>query len=309
MLTLLRRAVGRYRELVLAGVFLVLASYEAFEMWALEMPRHSPLSLAVIVHSAEVALVLLGTWLVLRAWQEKTAREDTLARMVEKVSFARDEERRRIAYDIHDGLAQLLVSAKQHLDTADDLWPVDAERARRELGTGLDRLERAVVETRRVVMALRPSALDALGLVGGVRELLDEAAREGGWSVGFEENVGDARLPPAVETAVFRILQEALVNALRHASAARVDVSLRRDRDWLALEVRDHGRGFAPDGAESRGLGLGSMRERARLLGGTVSVTSAVGTGTSVAVRLPLGAAPDRARPAGAEDGRVDGHR
>lgn len=307
MLTILRRGFGRYRELVLAGVFLALASYEAFEMWALEMPRHSPLSLAVVVHSAEVLLVLLGTWAVLRAWQEKTAREETLARMVEKVSFARDEERRRIAYDIHDGLAQLLVSAKQHLDTAADLWQTDAERARRELLTGLDRLARAVVETRRVVMALRPPAIDALGLVRGVRELLDEAAREGGWSVGFSENVGDARLPPAVETATFRILQEALVNALRHASTPTVDVILRRDTEWLALEVRDHGKGFATGGAESRGLGLGSMRERARLLGGNVTVTSAVGTGTAIAVRLPLAGALERAGRAGGEDGRVDG--
>jgi two-component system NarL family sensor kinase len=280
-----RRVVGRYQELGFAATFLALASYEALEMWALE--RSSPL--ALLIHAVQVTLILAATALAVRAWQRKTAHEETLARLIERVVFAQDEERRRIAYELHDGISPLIVSAKQHLDTSRDLWADDAARARAQLEIGVERLARAITETRRVLGALRPSVVAARGLGPAARQSLEEAADEAGWAVAFDERLGDVRLGAVVETAAFRILQEALANVRKHAGAARVEVALQRDGDWLCLDVRDDGIGLpADDGRGHRGLGLVSMRERARLVGGTCRIERTDARGTCVSVRLPL---------------------
>ena len=279
------RGVDRYREMILAGTFLALVAYELLEMWVLETPRLS--RAGVLIHSVQIALILAATFAVLRAWQEKTARAEALARLVEQVVVAQEEERRRIAYDLHDALAPLIVSARHHVDTGAALWDDDPARGAREVATGLDRLERAIVETRRVLAALRPSALDGAGFTAAVGDLLSEAEREEGWSVRVHDGVRDATLPPAVEAAAFRIVQEAVLNIRRHARASRVDVALRREAHWLAIEVRDDGVGFATAG---RGLGLQSMKERARLLGGVCTVEAAPSRGTQIKARLPLAA-------------------
>ena len=280
-------ALRRHHEVILAAAFVAMASYELLEMLALEPARTSWASW--LVHAVEVVAILAATYAVLRAWRGKTAHAEAMARLVEKVVVAQDEERRRVAYDLHDGVAQLIVSAKQHLDTCADLLPSASERAARELGTGLERLDQAIVETRRVLLALRPAMVEDLGLPAAARRSLAEIAEEAGWEVGFTENLGDGRLPETVETAAFRILQEALTNARKHAGAGRVDVSLRREASWLVLAVRDSGGGLsAGDAVEGRGLGLASMGERARLLGGTCEVRSEPNGGTLVRARLPL---------------------
>jgi signal transduction histidine kinase len=283
------RTVGRYKELILAATFFGMASYEAAEMWMLEGRRPPSVPLAVLVHSLQVAVILAATALAVRAWQRKTAHEEALSRLVEQVVFAQEEERRRIAYELHDGISPLIVSAEQHLDTSRDLWTLDPVRAEGQLGVGLERLRQAIVETRHVLNALRPSAVASAGLVPAARHSVEEAAAEAGWAIAFSENLGEQRLPPVVETAAFRILQEALANARKHARSERVDVALRRYPDWLDLDVRDYGVGLAAgNGSSGRGLGLVSMRERARLVGGTCEVEGAGDQGLRVHVRLPL---------------------
>ena len=146
------------------------------------------------------------------------------------------------------------------------------------------------METRRVLAALRPSAVDSLGLAGAIRRSLEEAALDSGWSTRFRDGLGDVRLPPAVETAVFRIVQETLANAARHARSATVEIELGLCEEWLRVQVRDDGVGLLAGDAPgaSRGLGLAGMRERARLLGGSCSIASARGGGTCVTVELPV---------------------
>src|SRR5262249_48884959 len=151
--------------------------------------------------------VLVVTWSMIRAWQQRTRYEDVLAGMVEKVVMAQEEERRRIAYDVHDGIAQLIVSAKQHVDTSRDLTESEPGRARPELARAARRLEGAIVETRRVLRALRPSAVDSLGLADAMRRALEDAGQDAGWAVHFTDTLGETALPPAVETAAYRILQ------------------------------------------------------------------------------------------------------
>jgi signal transduction histidine kinase len=274
----------RHHEVVLAAAFVAMASYELLEMRALEPARTSWL-----VHAVQALVILAASYAALRAWRRKTAHAEAMARLMEKVVVAQDEERRRVAYDLHDGVAQLIVSAKQHLDTCADLWPAAPERAARELTVGLERLDQAIVETRRVLLALRPAAIEDSGLAAAVGQRLEQIAHEAGWETGFAENLGDARLPTAIETAAFRILQEALTNARKHAGAGHVDVELRRDADWLVLAVRDSGGGLPTGGAAAgRGLGLASMSERARLVGGTCTVRNEPSGGTTVQARLPL---------------------
>ena len=284
------RLIARHRELALALTFIGAAGWELIEYMAIEGPHGAGGPLPITLHSAQVLIGLGVTWAVIRAWQERSRYEDALAQMVEKVVMAQEEERRRIAYDLHDGIAQLIVSAKQHVDTCRDLAARDPARADRELSRAAERLQGAIVETRRVLKALRPSALDAVGLAKAMRRALDEAAQEAGWDTRFVDDMGDDRVPAAVETAAFRILQESLVNASRHAASTTVEVSLARRQGWLHLEVKDDGVGFGQSNelAAGRGLGLAGMRERARLLGGTFAVESATGRGTRISVALPL---------------------
>jgi signal transduction histidine kinase len=273
-----------HRELLLVVAFLGMGAWEILELLLFEAPRRDLFSL--LAHAAQVAVVLVATLVVLKLWQEKTAREADLARLVERAVFVRDEERRRVGYDLHDGIAPLIISAQQHLDTCRDRWPEAPDPALRELGLATDAVRAAITETRRVVMAIRPAVLDSTGLTDAVRTTIDTTARTAGWRVSFEDSVGPARLPEAVEVAAFRIFQEAVENARRHARCARLSVGLHRRRDWLELAVEDDGVGFAPS-AEGTGLGLSSMRERARLVGGQCVVTSAPGQGTRVRARLP----------------------
>jgi signal transduction histidine kinase len=226
---------------------------------------------------------------VIRSWQERTRYEEALAVMVGKVVTAQEEERRRIAYDVHDGVAQLITSAKQHLDTSQDLAGTDAARASHELGRAALRLDQAIRETRRVLRALGPSAMDSLGLAEAMRRALEDAAVEAGWAVSFVDNLGQAPVPAAVETAAFRILQESIQNASRHSRSTRIEVELTRRQGWLHLDVRDDGIGLEHDRmGHSRGFGLRGMHERARLLGGSCRIDSRRGEGTTVSVALPI---------------------
>jgi signal transduction histidine kinase len=287
MLRASRATLRYYRELILAGTFAGLAAWELLEMLLLEAAPDRPLSLALVVHSLQVLLILAATALALRAWRDKTGRERALGALVQQVIVAQEAERRRVAYDVHDGVAQLVVSAKQHVDTADDLWARDPARAAGETALAADRLAQAIAETRRILAALRPLAVEAAGLAGAARRSLDDVARDTGWSVSLVENLEGARLPPTVEATAFRILQEALANARKHAGTTRVEVVLAREADRFHLDVRDHGVGFAGS-SEGRGLGLASMQERARLLGGSCVVEPAPGGGTRVHAQLPL---------------------
>jgi signal transduction histidine kinase len=245
-----------------------------------------------VLHSVQVLIVVGVTWAVFRAWRQRTRYEAALATMVEQNVMAQEEERRRIAFDLHDGIAPLIVSAKQHVDTGRDLAARDPSRADREIARAADRLDRAIVETRRVLQALRPSAVASLGLAEAARRALDDAGQEAGWTTRFVAEMGDARMPAAVETAAFRILQEGLANAARHAASTRVAVGLRRRAGWLDLEVSDNGIGIGAEGAAGGGpgLGLAGMRERTRLLGGTFQIERVASGGTHIRVALPIGA-------------------
>lgn len=204
-----------------------------------------------------------------------------------------EQERRKIAYDIHDGIAQLMVSAQHHLEAFDHFWRGEASLAEEQLARGRSKLHQAIVETRRLMTQLRPVNLETLGLIPAVQQYLNELGKDAGWEIDYHAEVAVLNLSPDGEIALFRILQEALTNAWKHAQTSMVRLSLHTEGekdDLLVVCVQDWGKGFEPASVQSgtQGIGLMGMRERARLLGGVCSIESRPGRGTTVRLRIPL---------------------
>jgi PAS domain S-box-containing protein len=229
---------------------------------------------------------------------ERTAQlaesKNELRDLLGKLLVAQEEERRRVAYEVHDGLTQLAISTHQHLQAFATNHPPGTTAGEAEL----DRLrllaQQTVEEARRVIEGLRPTALDEFGLGVAVRQQLEELERDG-WQTSYEEDLGEERLPSEVETALYRVAQEALTNARKHADAARAHVALRRSTpEMVRLEVADEGRGFDPSSLSQNAagpgeqVGLSSMRERVALLGGVLELKSKPGAGTTVIAEVPL---------------------
>ncbi len=227
-----------------------------------------------------------------RLYQEVAEREQRLADLVRRLLASQEEERRRLAYELHDGIAQVATATHQHLQVLASRFPADLVEQREELQRGLELAQRTVREARDLIRGLRPTVLDDFGLARAVLVEI-EALDSGGWPVVLDERLGGARLPVQVETALYRVLQEALSNVRKHAGKARVHVSLRRRGATVRLQVRDWGRGFnllevAADPARNGHIGLEGMRERVSLLGGELSIRSRPGRGTTVMAWVPL---------------------
>ncbi|MBC3193869.1 sensor histidine kinase [Pseudonocardia sp. C8] len=199
---------------------------------------------------------------------------------------AREEERRRLRRDLHDGLGPALGAVALRIETARNLAAGDPAGADRMLEAAIGDVAAVLADMRRLVHELRPPALDDLGPAGALRELARRTA-PAGLEVTVTEDGDGPPLPAAVEVAAYRIAAEALVNVVRHAGARTARVSLVREPGTLVVEVADDGRGIAPDVAA--GVGTLSVRERAAELGGTCAVLAADGGGTVVRARLPLG--------------------
>ncbi|HEX6709113.1 MAG TPA: ATP-binding protein [Rubrobacter sp.] len=227
-----------------------------------------------------------------RSQEDLRQREQQLEVLVGKLITAQEEERRRVAYEVHDGLTQVAIATHQHLQAFVEDHPPGSIVEEGELDRAVQLARRTVGEARRVIAGLRPTALDDFGLAAAMEQDL-EALNKAGLGVRCETDLGEERLPTEVETTLYRVAQEALTNARKHARAERVEVSLRKNDRKVRLEVRDTGRGFDPEAVpEASGsgerVGLASMRERVALIGGDLTLTSRLGEGTSVVAEVPL---------------------
>jgi signal transduction histidine kinase len=197
-----------------------------------------------------------------------------------------EEQTRRISHELHDEAGQLLASVYLALDDVARDLPAPAAARLQPVKTLLDRIEE---ELRRLSHDLRPTILDDLGLVAAL-DVLAEAvsARTGLWVK--VEGPRDDRLSPAIETVLYRIVQEAFNNVNKHAHASAVTVVVRREARRVCCSVRDDGVGFDPGTAPStvKGIGLIGIRERLATLGGTLSIDAAPGRGTELRVAIPL---------------------
>lgn len=228
-----------------------------------------------------------------RLYQEVAERERRLADLVHKLLTSQEEERRRLAYELHDGIAQVATATHQHLQVLASRFRPDHLDQREELQRGLELAQRTVREARDLIRGLRPTVLDDFGLARAVLAETETLAADG-WGVTLDERLGGARLSMQVETTLYRVLQEALTNVRKHAGTARVQVSLHRRGQYVRLMVRDWGRGFSlsADGRSAAvrngHIGLEGMRERVSLLGGQFSVRSQPRHGTTIEARVPV---------------------
>ncbi len=202
---------------------------------------------------------------------------------------AQEEERARVARDLHDEVNQALTGLLLRLEAAREKAPPELAAELAEIRTLANR---AMQELLSLARQLRPTALDDLGLRAALAGHVRELERQGVVDAGFEVEGTLGVLPPDVQLVVYRVAQEALSNAVRHAEAEHVVVRLGREDNEVTLAVVDDGRGFVFDRLGS-GLGIGGMRERALLVGGDLQVESRPGAGTSIRLRVPIGNGDD----------------
>lgn len=210
---------------------------------------------------------------------------------------ALEEERRAVAYDLHDGLTQYVMACHLNLNVFYENYAAGRQEIPESLEKAVRYLQQAVVESRRLVNGLRSLALDDLGLVGALQQLLAEEKARAGWQEAeFQHNIMGQRFDADLETAVYRVAQEALTNARKHAESPRVQLTLHQDREdssepaQLSLEVRDWGRSFEVTKKQdsSEHMGLNSMAERVHLMHGTFHIACDPGLGTRIIATFPI---------------------
>ena len=220
-----------------------------------------------------------------------------LRQQLAQVTAAQEEERQRIARELHDGVGPALASLNIRLRTARKLLERDQHPAAGEIEELAELAQANIQDIRRLIYDLRPAALDELGLAPALREYVARYREEQGLEVALalpalspvEGPESDERLPATLETALFRIVQEALANVAKHAQARRVEVTMTRDRGEVTLRIADDGRGFDPQAPRpGTHLGLWSIPERVEQLGGRFEVESTPGRGTKLTVTIPV---------------------
>jgi signal transduction histidine kinase len=221
-------------------------------------------------------------------YAEVQAGRQRLQSLTRHLLEAQEAERHRIAHELHDEAGQLLASVYLALEEA----VIELPRLLRERFHQVrDHLDAIETELRRLSHELRPTILDDLGLLPALQFLADGVAARTGLRIRVDSAI-EGRLAPAVETALYRIMQEGLTNITKHAAAVRVQLQLRRDARMVHALLQDDGVGFAVDPVVNqkgpRGLGLLGIQERVEVLGGTLQITSAPGQGTALQITLPV---------------------
>jgi signal transduction histidine kinase len=264
--------------------------------------------------SAEPYAAVLGLRLhAEQLWRAVNRHRTERDRLIEQAISAQEAERRRIAFDLHDGVTTALASMSFHLSAADltlleiaarnrsddSIRVPDLERARAELVSARELADVAYNQTRAAISGLHSLVLDDLGLVAAIESLVQMATRDGGPSIELlvDPSAAVDDIPDHAAAALYRITQEALANVVKHAEAHRVVLSLRRVGDSVVLGCTDDGKGFDPterraaramdvDGAQH--FGLSSIAERCATIEASLRVESAPGRGTTLLVELPL---------------------
>lgn len=227
-----------------------------------------------------------------RKARQLEAAEKGLRRLSSRLMRAQDEERRRIARELHDSLGQYLTAAKMTIDHLQATLGSDVAVSN-SLADAAKQIETAIVETRTLSYLLHPPLLDEIGLTSALTWYVDGFAKRSGITVNMQISATFGRLEPEAETTLFRVVQECLANVHRHSGSPSASIHLTRDFGELRLEVRDQGKGmsrpFFADGFEcaTPGVGIQGIRERVRQLQGRMEIVSEEGKGTAVIVTVP----------------------
>jgi two-component system NarL family sensor kinase len=248
--------------------------------------RQTLLWIAVIAGGGVALISLSGLWLNLSELRVADAKLRVLARQVVR---SQEDERAHLARELHDGTSQTLVSAKLLIESAVDQLERESREAPPLLKKALARLNDLLTEMRRISHRLRPAMLDTLGLPAALKVLAGEADGHVAPQVSCHLQGEEFVLPDEVKTVLFRVAQEGVANAAKHAHAVQVRLALRFGRDGVTLSVEDDGRGFDLQAVQfdpHRGIGLRNMRERLASIDGQFEVTSVIGGGTRLQARI-----------------------
>ncbi len=244
--------------------------------------------LSALVDSAALVAVLCPVlwWLVVRPLRALAAQRGAL---LAQALHVQEEERAKLARDLHDELGQAQTAILLGLRSVSSAGTLEEARDR---AAGLHQMASDAVDSaRRMARGLSPSVLTDLGLEAAADRLCEDVAAASGVCIHRSLRLGPQRMSPSVEIGAYRVLQEALTNAAKHAHATTVRVSLSRSHDALLLSVQDDGIGMPADAKPlaEHGLGMAGMRERVALLGGSFGVESRAGAGTAVSASIPAG--------------------
>jgi signal transduction histidine kinase len=223
----------------------------------------------------------------IRADEALAASRNETRQLAGRILNAQEDERKRIGRELHDDISQRLATGAIEAGKGEQDLPAP-HPARAAFACLKEHLIALSDDVHRLSRQLHPAILDDLGLRDALRAECDRVAERGRLAVNFRCGQLPACVPRDLALCVYRIAQEALRNAVKHAQADRVDLTLNADLEFLDLEVRDFGCGFDPAaGRKEAGLGLASMEERVRLVGGEILISSSPGQGTSIQVRVP----------------------
>ena len=207
----------------------------------------------------------------------------------------RDRDQKMVPYEIHDGLVQQLVAAIMQLRTFSRLTARSDNEVWKVFETGLQRLNECMREARQLINGLRSPVLDEFGLVAAIEDLISQDSDQDKPEISFVHHLDSERMATSLENVIFRIVQECLTNARRYSQSDRLLVRLTQRHDYVRIGVQDWGIGFNPRDVGDGHFGLEGIQERARLLGGSATIKSALGKGTRIVVQLPLGRDVDTA--------------
>jgi signal transduction histidine kinase len=242
----------------------------------------------------------LSSWLSLiidnvQAHQELKHNKLSYRQLLGKFLATNEEERRKIAREIHDEVNQILLSAKLKLENIEDTFPAEMDNVREKLQIIRSHISHVFDDLHRLSLSLRPPALDELGLPQALEWYTQNLSREVGLPVELKVRGLNRRRPaPVIETELFRIAQEALSNIIKHAQATAATIKLEFSESQIVLLVKDNGKGFdtnvifSPSGT-TQNLGMLGMTERAEICGGSLEIKSAPWRGTAIKVEIPIG--------------------
>ncbi len=199
-----------------------------------------------------------------------------------------ERDRKLVAYEIHDGFVQQAAAALMHLQSFGHLPAQDPAAAQKAVDQAVELLGQSMAEARWLIGGLRPTILEDFGLVPALDHLVEESQRRSGVKVEWSHQVQFNRLQPPLETALYRIVQESLANALRHSGSPRARIAMVEQQGRLRIEIEDWGCGFQRERVAPDRYGLQGIRERARLFGGEACIDSVPGRGTRIVVQVPV---------------------
>ncbi len=220
--------------------------------------------------------------------QKQAAEAEHLQRLAKTLLRFQEEERKHLARELHDHLGQDLATIKIGLALARKDHPKLAPRLAEEIDESIRTADKIIADVRRISAGLRPESIDKIGLLPVLEDEIRRLSSRSGVAITLDSAGLEERLPSALEIAVYRIVQEALTNVIKHASSKSAQITIRRGEAGIVVTIRDDGRGFPPERGKTGGLGLLGIRERVAAEGGSLRIESSPGEGTSLCVTIPL---------------------